>query len=107
MNEEESIALYFIHVDEIVNTIRVLGKEFKEYIILQKQIRSLPSIFDPKIYVIEEIKDLDNLIMDELHGIPVAYEMRIKTDKKVNPSRKEVVKHHIFLGRHITRTTYF
>jgi hypothetical protein len=89
MNEEESIATYFLHVDEIVNTIRGLGEEVKETIIVQKVLRSLPSRFDPKISSIEEIKDLDNLKMDELHGILTAYEMRIEKDKKENPSRKE------------------
>lgn len=32
------------------------------------------------------MKDLDKLTMDELHGIPTAYELRIKKDK---PSNKE------------------
>jgi phosphoglucomutase len=89
MNEEESIATYFLHVDEIVNTFRGLGEEIKETITVKKFLRSLPSIFDPKIFSIEEIKDLDNMTMDELHGIPTAYEMRIEKDKPTNPSRKE------------------
>jgi hypothetical protein len=89
MNEEESIATYFLHVDDIVNTIRGLGEEVKETIIVQKVLRSLPSRFNPKISSIEEIHDLDNLTMDELHGILTAYEMRIEQDKPTNPSRKE------------------
>jgi hypothetical protein len=52
-------------------------------------LRSLPSIFNPKIFVIEEIHDLDNTTMDELHGILTAYEMSIEKDKTTIPSRKE------------------
>jgi hypothetical protein len=89
MNEEESIATYFLHVDEIVNTIIGLGEEIKETIIVQKILRSLPSKLDPNISSIEELKDLDNLKMDELHEILIAYEMRIEKDKTTHPSRKE------------------
>jgi hypothetical protein len=42
MNEEESIATYFLCVDEIVNTIIGLGEQIKETIIVKKVLRSLP-----------------------------------------------------------------
>jgi hypothetical protein len=54
--------------------------------IVQKMLRSLPLIFDAKIFVIEEIKDFDKLLMDELHGILITYEKRIEKEK---PSKKE------------------
>jgi hypothetical protein len=41
-------------------------------------LRSLPLRFDAKVFVIEEMKDLDKLIINELHGILMAYEMRIE-----------------------------
>ena len=47
-----------------------------EYIIVQKVLRSLPIRFDPKVSTLEERIDLDSIIMDELHGIFIAYEMR-------------------------------
>jgi hypothetical protein len=47
---------------------------------------SLPLIFDAKISSIEEIKDLDKLTMDGLHGILTAYEMRTEKEK---PKKKE------------------
>jgi hypothetical protein len=56
-------------VDEIVNTIRGLGEKVEELMIVQKVLRSLPLIFDAKVSSIEEMKDLDSLTMDELHGI--------------------------------------
>jgi hypothetical protein len=55
--------------------------------IVQKVLRTLPSRFDPKISAIEEMKDLDSLTMDELHGILTTYEMRTVQE---NPSKHEV-----------------
>jgi hypothetical protein len=61
-----------------VNAIRVLGEEVDEFIIFQKLIRSFPMRFDPNISALEERIDLDSIIMDELHGIFRAYEVRTK-----------------------------
>jgi hypothetical protein len=54
MKEDEDIAAYFLRVDEIVNTIRGLGEEFDESMVIQKVLRSLPMRFDPKISSLEE-----------------------------------------------------
>ena len=67
-------------MDGIFNTIRGLGEKVEELIIVQKVLRSLPLIFNLKVSTIEEMKDLDRLTMDELHGILIGYEMR--TEKK-------------------------
>jgi hypothetical protein len=85
MKDEENVATYLLCVDEIVNTIRALGETVAEPMILQKVFRSLPLIFDAKFSSIEEIKDLHELTMDELHEILTTYEMRIE---KKNPSKK-------------------
>jgi hypothetical protein len=73
-------------VDEIVNTIKGLGETIDEKFVVQKVLRTLPSRFDPKISSIEEMKDLDSLTMDELHGILTTYEMRTMQE---NPSKHE------------------
>jgi hypothetical protein len=86
MKEDEDIATYFLRIDEIVNVIKGLREEIKEQVIVQKVLRSLPMRFDPKISSLKERVDLATLSMDELHGILIAYEMRIEQD---NPSRKE------------------
>ena len=39
MKEEENVAKRFQRVDEIVNSIRALGKELKDKIIVQKVLR--------------------------------------------------------------------
>jgi hypothetical protein len=80
----------FNSMDEIFNSIKGLGEDIEETIIVQKLLRSLPSRFNPKISTIEEMKDLENMKMDELHGILIAYEMRIEKDNPSRESRKEV-----------------
>ena len=60
----------------MVNSLKGLDEKIEESTVVQKVLRSLADIFDSKISVIEEAKDLDTLKMDELHGILIAYEMR-------------------------------
>jgi hypothetical protein len=52
-------------------------------------LRSLPSIFNLDISVIEEMEDLDKLTMEELHGTLTAYEMRMEQDNPPKNSWKE------------------
>jgi hypothetical protein len=73
-------------MDVIVNTIKGLGETIEQKFLVKNLIKTLPSIFDPKISAIEEKKDLDSLTMDELHGILTTYEMRIVQEK---PSKHE------------------
>jgi hypothetical protein len=65
MKEDENIAAYY----ETINAIIGLGEEIKESVIVQKVLRSLPMIFDPKISALEERSDINSISMDELHGI--------------------------------------
>jgi hypothetical protein len=83
-----------------------LGEEIKESIIVQKVLRSLPMIFDPKISTLEERTDLNSISMDELHEIFTAYEMRteqensdikeatLKASKRSNQKGKKKEKEH-------------
>jgi hypothetical protein len=76
MREEENIEKYLQRVDEVVNSIRALGEDLKYQPIFQNILRSLPMRYDAKIYTIEDRPDLNNLTMDELHGILTTYDMR-------------------------------
>ena len=86
MKEEENIVAYFLRVDETMNIIRGLGERIEESVIVQKILRSLSMRFYSKILAIEEISDLDTMIVYELHGTLIAYEMRTKQE---DPSGKE------------------
>ena len=76
LEDEEDIASYFLWVAEVVNSLKGLDENIEERTIVQKVLRSLPERFDSNVSAIEEVKDLDTLKMDELHGILIAYEMR-------------------------------
>jgi hypothetical protein len=80
MKEDETIAAYFLRVDEMVNVIIGLREEIKESVIVQKILRSLPMRFNPKISALEERLDLNSISMDELHGIFTTYEMRTEQE---------------------------
>ena len=49
MKEDEDSIAYLLRVDETVNEIIGLGEEIKEFVIVQKVLRSLPMRFDPNI----------------------------------------------------------
>jgi hypothetical protein len=78
LSEDESVIGYFLSVYETVNTMKWLGENIEEAIIVTKVLISLPSIIDAKVSNIEEIHELDKLTMKIMHGILIAYEMRTR-----------------------------
>ena len=76
MHSNESIANYFLRMDEIVNCMRDLGEEFEEVVLVQKVFRSLSTKFDSKVSAIEEKENVQKITMSQLHGILTAFEMR-------------------------------
>ena len=77
MQEEEGIRSFLQKVDEMVNTLKGLGKGVNEHEVVQNVLRSLPIRFNTKVFAIEENKHLEKLTMDALWGILIAYEIRI------------------------------
>ena len=61
-----------------------LGETITQCTVVQKVLRNIPLIFNPKVSAIEDREKLDDLTLEELHGILVAYEMKIQ-----DPSQKE------------------
>eukprot|EP00253_Pinus_taeda_P010214 PITA_10214 len=76
MYSDESVANYFLWVDEVVNCMKNLGEEIKEAIVVEKVLRSLSPKFESKVSAIEEKENLRILTMSQLHGILTTYEMR-------------------------------
>lgn len=76
MHNDENIGCFFLRVDEIINSMKNLGDEVKDSIFVRKIMRSLTPKFDSKVFSIEEMQDLKNLTIEQLHGILTAYEMR-------------------------------
>ena len=76
MHSDESIASYFLCIDEVVNCMKNLGEEIKEVTLVEKILRSLSAKFESKLSAIEEKQDLQNITMIQLHGILSTFEMR-------------------------------
>ncbi|XP_043687758.1 uncharacterized protein LOC122638976 [Telopea speciosissima] len=82
---EETVEAFMIRVNEIINSIRGLGEQLKDSVVVKKILRSLPKMYNPQVLAIEESKDLSTMSLDELHGIATAYELRMvkpKTSEK-------------------------
>ena len=76
MQNDESVANYFLCIDEIVNRMKNLGEEIKEVTLVEKVLRSLSFKFESKVFAIEEKRNLQSITMSQLHEILTAYEMR-------------------------------
>ena len=77
MNEDETIATYFLRIDEVVNARKGLGEEIEEHDIVSKVITSVLPKFETKISTLEEKKSFSKMTLHQLQGTLTAYEMRI------------------------------
>ena len=64
-----------------------MGEPVDEKTIIRKILRTLPGRFNPKVSVLEYSANLDKLSKEELHGVLIAYEMRL--DEEEGTSRLE------------------
>jgi hypothetical protein len=65
----------------MVNAMKELSEKIEEPSLVQKILRSLPDMFNPKVSTIEEINDLKTLEFDQLLGTLTTYEMKIVKHK--------------------------
>jgi hypothetical protein len=75
MKDEENISEYFEIIDNIINAIRGLGVEVSDNEIVEKLLRTLPILYNPKVSSLEDRDNLDKLTMDELYRILTTYEL--------------------------------
>jgi hypothetical protein len=75
--DEENISKYFERVHNILNAIRGLGVEVSDNELVENILRTLPMLYKPKVSTLEDRENLDQLTMDELHGILTTYELRL------------------------------
>ena len=66
MEEDETFDEFYAKLNDIVNSVFILGEEIPENKIVKKILRSLPSRFDSKVNAIEENKNLDTLKVNQL-----------------------------------------
>ncbi|KAH9767844.1 hypothetical protein KPL71_011427 [Citrus sinensis] len=75
---------------DIVNTLGALGKTFSISEKVKKIIRSLPKEWRPKRAVIEEAKDLNILLIDDLIGSLISYEEDLAAEKGNEENKKSI-----------------
>ncbi|XP_057821524.2 uncharacterized protein LOC131034148 [Cryptomeria japonica] len=77
MNNDETVASYFLCIDEVVNAQKGLGEEIDEHDVVAKVIRTLLPKFETKISALEEKKNFSKMTVHQLQSTLTAYEMRI------------------------------
>ena len=58
-----------------------MGEPDDEKTIIQNILRTLPGRFNPKVSVLEYSENIEKVRKEELHGVLIAYEMRLDEEK--------------------------
>jgi hypothetical protein len=81
MMDKESIGDFFTRLQTLVNTMKNLGEQISDQMIIEKVLRTLNPQFDHIVVAIEESKDLSTMSVNELQGSLEAHEQRLKERK--------------------------
>ena len=68
MKESENVDSFFTHLIGLVTQINYHGETLEERRIVEKVLRSFPSMFHAIVVAIEETKDLSQFLVNELHA---------------------------------------
>ncbi|XP_048623783.1 uncharacterized protein LOC125592576 [Brassica napus] len=83
MKEGQFISDYFSRVLTVTNNLKRNGEKLDEVRIMEKVLRSLDSKFEHIVTVIEETKDLETMMMEQLLGSLQAYEEKKKKKEDI------------------------
>ena len=82
MKEEEGIQEMFDRFNDILNGLKALGKIYSNSELVRKILRALPKFWASKKDAILEVKDLNNLPLEELLGSLLTHEMGLYEDEE-------------------------
>nr|KYP49570.1 hypothetical protein KK1_028654 [Cajanus cajan] len=77
MKESETVKDYYSKIKEIVNQMRMYGKNILDKKIVEKILISVPHKYDSIVTTIKQTKDLSTLLVTELMGSLEVYEQRL------------------------------
>ena len=86
MKPSESIGDIYTRFTDVINGLRALGKDFTNFELVTKILRSLPKSWDPKVTAIQEAKDLKTFPLEELIGSLMTYEMTYQAHDELENS---------------------
>nr|GEV09391.1 UBN2 domain-containing protein [Tanacetum cinerariifolium] len=89
ISEDESIDSAFARFNTIITSLKALDKGYSSKNYVRKFLRVLHPKWKAKVTVIEELKDLSSLFLDELIGNLKVYEMIIKKDSEIVKAKVE------------------
>ncbi|GKA02756.1 hypothetical protein Tco_0675537, partial [Tanacetum coccineum] len=87
--EEESIDNAFARFNTIITSLKALDEDFSSKNYVRKFLRALHPKWRAKVTVIEELKDLTSLSLDELIENLKVYEVIIKKDSEMVKGKRE------------------
>ena len=82
MSNDESFDEFYANLNDIVNSAFNLGDVYDQLKIVRKILRSLTENFRPKVTTINESKDIDSILVDELVGSLQSYESDLPKNNK-------------------------
>ena len=82
MEEDEQFIDFYTRLQDLVNSKVGLGDPLKLEAIVRKILRSLPERFRPKVTTIEESKDIDTLVVEELVGYLQTFKITLRPSAK-------------------------
>ncbi|XP_070055012.1 uncharacterized protein [Nicotiana tomentosiformis] len=83
MKESECFSDYCSKVKVVVNQLRRYEEDIEDVCVVEKILRTLTPKFDFVVYVIEESKDLDFIMVEQLEVSLQAHEEKIKMRQEV------------------------
>ncbi|XP_069146125.1 uncharacterized protein [Solanum lycopersicum] len=89
MAKGETIHEMHTRFNAIINEIYSLGEIIPNGKAVRKLVSVLPESWESKVEAITEARDLDKLVMDELIGNLMIYELQKKEEKEIGGKRKE------------------
>ena len=102
MTKTEKVADYFSRTLVLVNQMKSNGETISDVQIMEKILRTLNSKFEYKVTAIEESKDLETMMLDELMGSLQAHEQRL--DEKSEIEVEEALQSQLSLKKNKDET---
>ena len=91
MKQNKSISSMFTYFTDIINGLKYLVKTYTNSDLIRKVLRSLPRLWEPKVTVIPEAKDLNTYSLDDLLGLLMTHELSMQQRSDEESKKKKTI----------------